>query len=132
MLLVFLFCDLYPIQGARLLILLEFTMLLSESTPSKLPLNFLLFLQVNKPKTDIHHLSLLLHGLMLEEGFQAEKSDIIISNCMRKKFNLTHKFKFGFKSSIMLFLRRKSPGVYETKALLVDSKKDEVKMEIEI
>ena len=107
-------------------------MLLSESTPSKLPLNFLTLLQVNKPKTDIHHLSLLLHGLMLEEGFQAEKSEIIISNCMRKKFNLTHGPVFYFNSSIMLFLRRKSRGVYEAKALLVDHKKDEVKMEIEI
>ena len=112
--------------------MLEFTMLLSESTPSKLPLNFLSSLQVNKPTTDMHHLYLLLHFLMLEEGFQADKSEGIMSNCMRKKFNLTHKFKFGFKLSIMLFLRRKSPGVYETKALLVDSKKDEVKMEIEI
>ena len=112
--------------------LLEFTMLLSESSPSKLPLNFLSFLQVNKPITDIHHLSLLLHFLMLEEGFQAEKSEIIISNCMRKKFNLTHGPVFYFKSSIMLFLRRKSRGVYEAKALLVDRKKDEFKMEIEI
>ena len=107
-------------------------MLLGESTPSKLPLNFQTLLQVNKPKTDIHHLSLLLHGLMLEEGFQAEKSEIIISNCMRKKFNLSRRPEFDFESSILLFLRRKSPGVYEAKALLVDHKKDEVKMEIEI
>ena len=112
--------------------MLEFTMLLCESTPSKLPLNFLSSLQVNKPTTDIHHLSLLLHFLMLEEGFQAEKSEIIISNCMRKKFNLTDRPEFYLKSSIMLFLRRKSPGVYEAKALLVDHKKDEFKMDIEI